>query len=1283
MASRVLQRWTRAALAIAGVSALAGTAFAETVVRRVRRVPAVRGFNLFAGASNVVMNVNRVQCNINTIGESCVDPTNSPVLGGGFWPKGSPNQYIFNSGLQIAAIIPGADQANFPWPGDTVGAFFFDPRGDQAHGEGRTSVFNALVQDDLDNWPTAGMINDTSLFHSSLIGRKTVSQQDTWVRFWDGNTQLTTGRQHPMGLLVEQRGLAWNFPAGNQDIVYFLYRFINISAREAGRYAGLSQYGYSATDIAEIAAIGADFQDRAEAAYNVQIPDSGYQFTNVFAAFAQDPDVGQAGSNYSTAILPFAIALAYKSDFLEPLWSFPPDINGAPFAPAPGFEGVKYLGSPGNAGISMFGNTTNGAPFPDRVGVQALWRGLSGNLLPQDGACNVSGVPQQRRICYQSQTAVDTRFFESSGPFTLNPGEAAVIVVAYVHAAPVASAVAPFIGGNMGPGFPIEGSRLVLGTDTLRNVDRAAGWVSHADADGDLSIQQDEVVTVPRSLLNKSLVAQAVFDNRFLLPFAPEVPEFYLVPGENQVIVAWERTSTEAIGDPFFAVASDVTSPLYDQNFREFDVEGYRIWRGRNEAQMEVIASFDYSGTSIIDYTGQFFDASYGNECAPELGVTASCPAFPNPVPLAGAFVQVPPGGRVELANGTIFNVVTDTAITGGNSGLPGLIDNGVPFVYVDNAVRSGFRYFYAVTAFDVNSVKSGPSSLESPLVTKTVIPRAPASNPLTQPAWVQRVFGGDGTPLDPSLPFPAVDAANGTLAGPIPPANAALLDLTSIVAAALPAGDYAAQIDSVSPGFTGGFGAHPLVYLSFLGATDTTRLALDINPPNFNAAVSTVGNFSGAGPLVPYDATGAATLGIPASFQGLMPALFTSKSIALGASGAAIALANGRYGAAGTTAAARFLSHSYWYNEGGSPPADPTMNPFPHASNNSGALSGVTRIWTPKAYRVPLSGTGGISVNFRGFSGATAGAWYPADIVLTWGAGGTVTVRDSTHRTNLPFMAGVQPGYGFLDLASLVAAGVTASGGPGATSVADGQGAPSMSALAYHHLYAVNPVCTPDWWDIPTVCTPLVPTASLQPLDFDGNGTTDGNGIVMLINGEAYFMEMAALPAAGTQWHLTAWGGGNLAATCTPAFPTTAATTDCSGYSYTPPAVRPAYAPGMRVGVTVTQTFARAAESGNLDRIHTVPDPYYVTNALEITANTKVLRFVNLPDRAIIRIYSTSGILVNVLSHNSVSGGGEATWNLRNRNNQFVASGVYFYHVETPDGREKIGRFTVVNFAQ
>ena len=101
-----------------------------------------------------------------------------------------------------------------------------------------------------------------------------------------------------------------------------------------------------------------------------------------------------------------------------------------------------------------------------------------------------------------------------------------------------------------------------------------------------------------------------------------------------------------------------------------------------------------------------------------------------------------------------------------------------------------------------------------------------------------------------------------------------------------------------------------------------------------------------------------------------------------------------------------------------------------------------------------------------------------------------------------------------------------------------------------------------------------------------------------------------------------------------------------------------------------------------DLSLVHTVPDPYYVTNELEQTPFSKVLKFVNLPNQAIIRIYSVSGVLVEVLEHNDVFGG-ELTWTVRNRNNQFVASGVYFFHVETPDGREKIGRFTVVNFAQ
>ena len=103
---------------------------------------------------------------------------------------------------------------------------------------------------------------------------------------------------------------------------------------------------------------------------------------------------------------------------------------------------------------------------------------------------------------------------------------------------------------------------------------------------------------VPGSLLGKALTAQAVFNNKFLLPFAPDSPEFFLVPGDNQVTVLWRPSKSEdpALGgDPFFTVAKNptvidpvsgtpVANPLYDPNYRQFDVEGYRIYRGRVDA---------------------------------------------------------------------------------------------------------------------------------------------------------------------------------------------------------------------------------------------------------------------------------------------------------------------------------------------------------------------------------------------------------------------------------------------------------------------------------------------------------------------------------------------------------------------------------------------------------------------------------------------------------------------------------------------------------------------------
>jgi hypothetical protein len=206
--------------------------------------------------------------------------------------------------------------------------------------------------------------------------------------------------------------------------------------------------------------------------------------------------------------------------------------------------------------------------------------------------------------------------------------------------------------------------------------------------------------------------------------------------------------------------------------------------------------------------------------------------------------------------------------------------------------------------------------------------------------------------------------------------------------------------------------------------------------------------------------------------------------------------------------------------------------------------------------------------------------------------------------------------------------------------------------------------------------------TASLTPIAIRSVGsaygaggvgaagyTATGNGFIFYLAGHFFMMQMAALPTPGTVWHLRTYSGGVTGTT--------------GSYDFVG-AIRPPNVPGLRVRVAYTgSTFNPAATTqANLDRVHTVPDPYYVSNALETNANNKVLEFVNLPAQAIVRIYSVSGVLVNVLTMNDPTGGGTLTWYLRNRNNQFVASGVYFYHVETPDGKKKIGRFTVVNFA-
>ena len=93
------------------------------------------------------------------------------------------------------------------------------------------------------------------------------------------------------------------------------------------------------------------------------------------------------------------------------------------------------------------------------------------------------------------------------------------------------------------------------------------------------------------------------------------------------------------------------------------------------------------------------------------------------------------------------------------------------------------------------------------------------------------------------------------------------------------------------------------------------------------------------------------------------------------------------------------------------------------------------------------------------------------------------------------------------------------------------------------------------------------------------------------------------------------------------------------------------------------------------------VPDPYYVTSGFDVATESKVIQFVNLPQDAIIRICSSSGVLVALLQHHSDTFGGH---DMECAESQQLSGGersVLLPH--RVRGARQVGQMTVVNFAE
>ena len=1296
-------------------------------------------YRLFARAV-ANMSVNRVIGGINSIGELCVDSTGGGTTEGCYWPRGTADNYIFNAGLQIAGVVGGTKSAANPWGGDTTGVWFFDGNGGRAEAEAVTPVFRASDAADVANWPAQALVPQgdavASIYATALQGVVSASQGDAQFLAWDGNPAFNASRPHPLGILADYRVLAWNYPAGAQDVLFLVGTVYNVTS------ANCSDYAAQRPSMQTILCTqGAKFQQLNNAKFGITLPQGGYTITHAFMAAAEDDDVGTVNANFNGVILPFAMGYTYDGPFSSniPAWKFDPTIFGPPFFTGSGFVGTKYLKGPDGPGaIQLMQTFCNGGPCgaghsdPADMGVE--YRLLAGTPAATDGQCNVTApglTPAQIHVCFMllGATGADTRRLMSSTELTLAPGQSKTIVVAYIFAAPVQ--VPGFTPTTIqhDPGtvtwsnstdsmFKYNGS----GKPGLNLVDSLSGFLAytgpHFNLDGSVHTPlQSEFTVVKGSLLGKALVAQAVFDAKFLQEFAPAAPQFFLIPGNKQVTVLWRPSSTETTGDPYFSTVNSPTvtnsagqqvpNALYDPNYRQFDVEGYRIYRGRSDtpSALRLLIQFDYAGTSIKDFTGFVVN---GN-CAPEVGVLTDCPiAFPtpsNPTPPGTAatqsfsynigpqasgdplmFVDQSAGTRFALAGGIkSIATVVDTVVSGGGSGFPPLADTGVPFIFIDAAgavgcgacgVNNGVNYYYSVTAFDVNYQSGSPTSLESARVTKQVTPQAAAGNLSISSTTGNGVYGRGTTPLTDNV-MPTLSATTGEFSKPFPPSSALTLAVAGQLPVQLLNGSGAASVQYDSTTLTqAGTASSTSVGIIDWFTGGTTKISVPIS------LSATTGNSTGAGafPALTIDSVAAKIYGGGSGYA--VPGAFTYTRLPAYSVGLPMrGCVNGAVAVpAGKAAGQCLFQGPRWFSGANeSTPNPTTANPQVFTTGaiaaaagfgNAGSLPGVVTIHHPDPYGY-FTGSQYRDVDMLLTPFVTA-----ADYKLYWGSGGNIdSVIDVTDNTVVPFNANINSSWGVLNPSA--ASGAGSYDGTATLTVTDFTCVPPLSSFALGSM----PRCGTARYALARTAVPgpigycVGPVSSCKTPIAAAN-----NGFGLYLKGRIFLVELTggAVPAAGTVWSERDYVGSIFGGNAKDGNPAT----QYGSYAFSPDTPLPFTAPGASVKYTFNVTNQLVSVTGDiLAKVHTVPDPYYVTSAFDIAVNNKDIQFVNVPTGATIRIYTSSGVLLRVLQNTTTTFGGIVHWNVRNRTNQFVASGVYFYNVEA-GGISHTGRMTIVNYA-
>ena len=102
-----------------------------------------------------------------------------------------------------------------------------------------------------------------------------------------------------------------------------------------------------------------------------------------------------------------------------------------------------------------------------------------------------------------------------------------------------------------------------------------------------------------------------------------------------------------------------------------------------------------------------------------------------------------------------------------------------------------------------------------------------------------------------------------------------------------------------------------------------------------------------------------------------------------------------------------------------------------------------------------------------------------------------------------------------------------------------------------------------------------------------------------------------------------------------------------------------------------------------DVKKINVFPNPYYGYQYREVSRDNHYVTFSHLPDKATLRIFDLSGVLVKTIEHVASSGQFDF-WNLQNENGYPVASGIYIVYIDMPDvGTTKILKLAVIQEQQ